>query len=60
MLVLWIAGLLTLAFGIGLFFWGILAIWAFVDLFLIPGIVQAHMDDVRRKIGTDMALVSPS
>jgi TM2 domain-containing membrane protein YozV len=55
---LWVLGLLTLGIGVGLLLFGALGIWVLVDLFLIPGLVKTHMDDVRRKISHDITMMS--
>lgn len=57
MLLLFIVGLVTSFIGIGLVFLAIVGIWWIVDLFLIPGIVQAHKETVRARLTSD-ALVN--
>ncbi len=37
MLILWVLGWMTLILGVGLIMLAAVGIWAFVDLFLIPG-----------------------
>ena len=58
MLLLLIVGVLTLAIVIGGGLLVILGIWALVDAFLIPGMVQQHKARVRNRLVTS-ALANP-
>ncbi|WP_405403789.1 TM2 domain-containing protein [Paracoccus sp. Ld10] len=55
MLVLWVVGLMTIAAGIGLIILAAIGIWAFVDLFLIPGMVRDHHQVLRQRLAQEMA-----
>lgn len=50
MLILTIVGALTLVVGIGAVFLIIVGIWALIDAFLIPGMIQAHKDKIRQSL----------
>lgn len=56
MLALFVVGMLTVAIGIGSVFVAIVAVWALVDAFLIPGMVKKHRDDTRRTLGVNAML----
>jgi TM2 domain-containing membrane protein YozV len=56
-LLLTIFGWSTAVFGVGILLLAIMAIWLFVDLFLIPGMVMKQKDDVRARL-TTQALVT--
>ncbi|MCA0032768.1 TM2 domain-containing protein [Mesorhizobium sp. B263B2A] len=56
MLGLTIVGVATSPIGIGSAFLVAAAIWTLVDAFLIPGMIQAHKDGVRRNFGMDAML----
>jgi len=51
MLVLFGASALLSVVGIGLLGFFVLGIWLFVDLFLIPGMVERHNSDLLRQFG---------
>ncbi len=53
-----VVGFATLTMGVGFFFLALLAIWAFVDLFLIPSMVAAHKNTMR-SIHANSLLSSP-
>lgn len=55
MLAMTVVGILSAPAG-GTVLIGAVAIWAIVDAFLIPGMVQAHKNDVRRNLGMDAML----
>ncbi|MTH77635.1 TM2 domain-containing protein [Paracoccus aestuariivivens] len=60
----WLSGLIMLAMsGIGwllspvLIGWpllGVVWLWAVIDLFLIPGMIQDDKDDIRRRLGSTL------
>lgn len=54
MLILWVLGWLTFILGIGLIMLAIVGIWAFVDLFLIPGLVRENQQALRQKLALEM------
>ncbi|WP_265506906.1 TM2 domain-containing protein, partial [Paracoccus rhizosphaerae] len=56
MLLLWIVGLLTLVLGVGLIALAAVGIWAFVDLFLIPGMIREDQERLRARLAFDMNL----
>ena len=56
MLLLTIVGALTSVVGVGILLLIIVGIWWLVDAFLIPGILEQHKADVRRKL-TEHALM---
>lgn len=48
MLIMWLIGVVTAIFVVGIFLLAVVGIWSFIDLFLIPGIVrQASLRAVR-------------
>lgn len=51
MLVLTLVGAFTAIFIIGFFLIAASGIWAFVDLFLIPGIIRSTNTDLERTVG---------
>lgn len=51
-LLLTVVGILTAAIAVGIIFLVVVGIWVFVDLFLIPGMV----DDHRRKMRDEMTM----
>lgn len=53
MLILWVLGWMTLILGVGLIMLAAVGIWAFVDLFLIPGIIRADQDALRQKLAVE-------
>ncbi|MDM7458842.1 MAG: TM2 domain-containing protein [Paracoccus sp. (in: a-proteobacteria)] len=59
MLVLFVLGWATLAFGIGLIPLGVVGIWALVDLFLIPGMVRANQQALRQKLAAELGTQAP-
>ncbi|RUU29768.1 TM2 domain-containing protein [Mesorhizobium sp. M6A.T.Ce.TU.016.01.1.1] len=56
MLALAVIGILSAPVGGTVLLAGV-AIWALVDAFLIPGLVQAHKNDIRRNLGIE-AMIS--
>lgn len=60
MLALFILGWLTLFLYIGILFLIVLGIWALIDAFLIPGMVERDAADKRRRISTDLSMMSVS
>jgi TM2 domain-containing membrane protein YozV len=58
MLIMSILGWLTVAIGVGLFLLAAVGIWLIVDLFLIPGIIQQHKDQVRQRLSMQMGSAS--
>lgn len=50
MLILFIIGIVTLFAGVGAVFLIIVGLWALVDAFLIPGMIQKQKDDVRQRL----------
>ena len=56
MLSLFVLGWATLVFGIGLLFLLIVGLWAFVDLFLVSGMVEQQKAAVRREMEHDMLI----
>jgi TM2 domain-containing membrane protein YozV len=57
-LLLFIFGWMTIMIGVGAFLLLALGIWVLVDAFLIPGMVQAHKAEVRKRLGMDVLLAS--
>lgn len=55
-LVLSVLGVLTLIFGIGFVFLMVVGLWLLVDLFLIPGMVDRHRQDVRNRLASQMVV----
>lgn len=51
MAVLFILGWLTLALGVGMLLLIIVGIWALIDAFLIPGMIQQQKEKVRQDLG---------
>ena len=60
MLVLFIVGLITLPIGIGIAFLVAVGIWAFVDLFLIPGMVDKARHALRQQLTAQLISVGSS
>ena len=58
MLVLTIAGWLTIAIVVGIPLLIAVGIWIFVDLFLIPGMVQQQKNDSRLRHAQEILLIS--
>ncbi|WP_265500613.1 TM2 domain-containing protein [Paracoccus beibuensis] len=56
MLLLWIFGWLTFVLGIGLIALAAVGIWAFVDLFLIPGLIRQDQDRLRTRLASEMEM----
>ncbi len=56
MLLLWGFGWLTAAILIGWVPIAVVCVWAFIDLFLIPGMIQQDKDDIRRRIASELGL----
>ncbi|TPL40700.1 TM2 domain-containing protein [Mesorhizobium sp. B2-4-6] len=56
MLALLVVGVITVPIVVGSLLLVVLGIWAIVDAFLIPGMVQNHKNDVRRKLTAAAAL----
>lgn len=52
MLMLWGFGWLLVPVLIGWPIVGFVCLWALIDLFLIPGMVQDDKDDLRRRLGS--------
>ena len=50
MLLLWVIGTVTSVIGVGYILLAIWAIWWVIDLFLIPGMVRRHKDEVRDRL----------
>ncbi len=57
-LLLFIFGWLTLVAIVGAFLLIPLGIWVLVDAFLIPGMVQAHKSEVRRRLGNELLIAT--
>ncbi|CDX22133.1 conserved hypothetical protein [Mesorhizobium plurifarium] len=55
-LLLFIFGWMTIVIGVGALLLVALGIWVLVDAFLIPGMVQAHKADVRKRLGMDVLI----
>ena len=60
MLVLFLLGWLTLVLGVGLILLAAVGIWAFVDLFLIPGIIRADQQALRQRLAIEMGILAPA
>ncbi|RWB66579.1 TM2 domain-containing protein [Mesorhizobium sp.] len=58
MLGLLVVGIITTPIMIGSVMLVILAIWAIVDAFLIPGMVQKQKDETRKRLTTDAQISS--
>lgn len=56
MLLLWIFGWLTFVLGIGLIALAAVGIWAFVDLFLVPGLIRQDQDRLRTRLASEMEM----
>ncbi len=54
MLVLSIIGFLTVAIGVGMIPLAVVGIWCVVDLFLIPGMVTSHKEQLRAQLAGSM------
>ena len=52
MLILWGVGWLLTPLLIGWPLVGIVSLWVIVDIFLIPGMIQADKDEIRRRLGS--------
>src|SRR5690606_17477463 len=52
MLALWGFGWLTAPILIGWPLVGLVRLWALIDLFLIPGMIQDDKDEMRRRLGS--------
>lgn len=52
MLALWALGWLLTPVLIGWPLVGLVCLWAAIDLFLIPGMIQDDKDDIRRRLGS--------
>ena len=50
MLILFVVGFVTLPIGIGGIVLVVLGVWALVDAFLIPGMIQHHKASVRQNL----------
>ncbi|RWA59460.1 TM2 domain-containing protein [Mesorhizobium sp.] len=55
-LLLFIFGWMTIVAGVGAVLLLGLGIWVLVDAFLIPGMVQAHKAEVRKRLGMDVLI----
>ncbi|MGA0616665.1 TM2 domain-containing protein [Paracoccus sp. KR1-242] len=55
MLVMWGLGWLLTPVLIGWPLVGLVCLWALIDLFLIPGMIQDDKDDMRRRLGSSWA-----
>ena len=55
-LLMTIVGFATIAIGVGAVLLVMVGIWVLIDAFLIPGMIQRHKEDVRRKLSTDALL----
>ncbi|MFD2738841.1 TM2 domain-containing protein [Sulfitobacter aestuarii] len=58
MLILTILGWLTFTILIGFVFFAVVAIWALIDLFLIPGMIDNDQRAKRLRISNDMMSAS--
>ena len=58
MLVMCILGWLTLVIYVGMFLLIAVAIWAIVDLFLIPGIVESERTKLRARVSQELEVMS--
>lgn len=54
MLILLIAGWALTAVGVGLGLLAILGLWLLIDLFLIPGMISRHKDEMRRRLAVEL------
>ncbi|RWL87733.1 MAG: TM2 domain-containing protein [Mesorhizobium sp.] len=57
-LLFFIFGWMTIVIGIGALLLIPLAIWVLVDAFLIPGMIQRHKAEVRKRLGMDIMLAA--
>ena len=57
MLILFILGWLTLVIGIGLVLLLVVGLWAFADLFLVPGMIERQKASVRSELKRQMLVV---
>ncbi|RWD35588.1 MAG: TM2 domain-containing protein [Mesorhizobium sp.] len=57
-LLLFIFGWMTIVAGVGALLLVGLGIWALVDAFLIPGMIQAHKREVRKQLGMDVLIAT--
>ena len=55
MLALWALGWLMTPILIGWPLVGLVTLWALIDLFLIPGMIQEDKDEIRRRLGSGLA-----
>jgi TM2 domain-containing membrane protein YozV len=58
-LLLFVIGWLTIAVVLGFVLLAVLGIWLIVDLFLIPGIVQAQKEATRQRLTQELLLSRP-
>lgn len=58
MLVLWIVGWVTLPIMVGIVPLGVVGVWVFIDLFLVPGMVARDKDRVRRLMRGELELAA--
>lgn len=58
MLILWVLGWVTAVIGVGLILLLAVGIWAFVDLFLIPGMIKTDQQALRQKLAYEMGAYS--
>lgn len=57
-LILFILGIFTIMFVVGIFMLGIVGIWVLVDAFLIPGMIKSDKDLLRSKLLIDAQMAS--
>ena len=57
-LVLWLVGWVTLPIMVGIVPLGVVGVWVFVDLFLVPGMVARDKDRVRRLMRGELELAA--
>jgi uncharacterized membrane protein len=57
-LILFILGIFTAMFVVGILMLGIVGIWVLVDAFLIPGMIKSDKDLLRSKLLTDAQMAS--
>lgn len=57
-LIIFILGIFTTMFVVGIFMLGIVGIWVLVDAFLIPGMIKSDKDLLRSKLLTDAQMAS--
>ena len=58
MLILFALGWLTLAVAVGAVFLLIVGIWAFVDLFLVPGMIATDKNRLRETMRAEMQMMA--